>query len=112
MGDKTGTKICTSCGKTKNIGQFTKGWNKCRRCNNAEIQKDSSDSSDDTEQRCKRLAKRVKKLEKTVEKLYEMLQKQHTKTFGIERMIQGVALGVGMNVINNANIVELSEDDS
>jgi hypothetical protein len=110
MGDKTGPKVCTSCGKTKSIGQFTKGWNRCKRCNSAEMQKDSSDdSSDDTKQRCKRLEKRVKKLEKTVEKLYEMLENQHTKTFGIEKMIQGVALGVRMNV-NSANIVELSED--
>lgn len=107
MGDKMGVKVCTSCNKTKNVGQFTKGWNKCKRCHNATIQEDASDSSDDdTKKRCKKLEKRVKKLEKTVEKLCDMLEDQHTKTFGIEKMIQGVALGVRLG---SANVVELDD---
>lgn len=107
MGDRPGTRTCTSCGKIKGIGQFTKGWYKCKHCNKT---KDATDSSDDgLEQRCKALEKRVKKLEKVVAKLSDMLEEQRVDTFGIEKMIQGVALGIKIRDVGSANIVELDE---
>jgi len=79
------------------------------------VQEDSSteDSSDDEiQQRCKKLEKRVKKLEKTVEKLCNMLENQSTKTFGIEKMIEGFTLGMKYgDEVGSANVVELSDSD-
>lgn len=111
MGDRPGTKTCTSCGKIKGVGQFTKGWNKCKHCHKAKdvTIKDSSDDEDGLEQRCKALEKRVKKLEKVVAKLSDMLEEQRVDTFGIEKMIQGVALGIKIKDVGSANIVELDE---
>lgn len=111
MGDRPGTKTCTSCGKVKGVGQFTKGWSKCKRCHKAKdvTVKDSSDDDDGLEQRCKALEKRVKKLEKVVAKLSDMLEEQRVDTFGIEKMIQGVALGIKIKDVGSANIVELDE---
>jgi uncharacterized coiled-coil protein SlyX len=110
MSDKPGTKTCTSCGKIKGVGQFVKGQSKCKYCHKTKdiTTKDSSDD-DSLEQRCKALEKRVKKLEKTVEKLSDMLEEQRVDTFGIEKMIQGVALGIKIRDVGNANIVELDE---
>lgn len=109
MGDKIGTKTCTSCGKIKGIGQFTKGWNKCKRCHRTGDTPVEDSSGDDLEQRCKQLEKRVKKLEKFVIKLSDMLDEQRVETFGIERMIQGVAIGIKIKDVGNANVVELDE---
>jgi hypothetical protein len=110
MGDKQGTKTCTSCGKIKGIGQFAKGSNKCRHCHKTkDVTSDDSSDDDSLKQRCRALEKRVKKLEKVVEKLSDALDDQRVDTFGIQQMIRGVALGIKIKDVASADIVELDE---
>ena len=112
MNNKPGTKICTRCKKIRGIAKFTKESNICKPCLKT-VTHDSTDqdSDDDMKERCKKLEKRVKKLEKTVTKLQDMLEGQCTKTFGIEKMIEGFTLGIKYerDEFENANIVELSD---
>jgi uncharacterized coiled-coil protein SlyX len=109
MGDRPGIKTCASCGKIKGVGQFAKGQSKCKYCHKTNVPTKDSSDDDGLEQRCKALEKRVKKLEKTVAKLSDMLEEQRVDTFGIEKMIQGVALGIKIRDVGSANIVELDE---
>jgi predicted RNase H-like nuclease (RuvC/YqgF family) len=117
-------KACVICAKVISLGELTVGKGKCSSCRGEtkgepkrkpkkkpvdDIPSEDS-SEDEMKYKCKRLEKRVKKLEKTVAELSNKLESAASKTFGIEKMIEGFMLGMKIGQCDDsANIVELSD---